>query len=242
MPPARLVEIDGQPLHLAVWPGKADAPPMMIFNGFGCGIELLDPLAGALGYGEVIAFDMPGVGESPAATRPARFRELARLACGVLDHLGHHGPVDIMGISWGGGLAQEFAHRHPARCRRLVLAATSAGAFMLPGSPLAWWRQLAPHRPATEGMPGTHFNSLGGCLAQLYAVAGWSSVHWLHRLHQPSLVLVGRHDTLVPAGNGRLLQRRIPNARLVEIDGDHMFALSCASDVAAQVRSFLAGR
>jgi len=43
--------------------------------------------------------------------------------------------VDVLGVSFGGGVAQEFAHRAPNRTRRLVLAATPTGALMVPASP-----------------------------------------------------------------------------------------------------------
>ena len=52
----------------------------------------------------------------------------------VLSKLGI-GVVDVLGLSWGGALAQQFAFQNPRRCRRLVLVATGTGVLMVPGSP-----------------------------------------------------------------------------------------------------------
>jgi len=53
---------------------------------------------------------------------------MARLAARVAVRLGY-GDVDVLGVSWGGAVAQEFARRNRTRCRRLVLCATTAGAL-----------------------------------------------------------------------------------------------------------------
>jgi pimeloyl-ACP methyl ester carboxylesterase len=44
----------------------------------------------------------------------------------MLDYL-DYGQVNVIGVSWGGALAQQFAHDYPERCKKLVLAATAAG-------------------------------------------------------------------------------------------------------------------
>ena len=66
---------------------------------------------------------------------PDRLRGLARLAERMLTKLGYHGPVDVLGVSWGGAAAQQLARSYPARCRRAVLAAATPGVLMVPGSP-----------------------------------------------------------------------------------------------------------
>ncbi|TMB93373.1 MAG: alpha/beta fold hydrolase, partial [Chloroflexi bacterium] len=57
-----------------------------------------------------IAFDAPGVGESSIPLMPPTIAGVARLVLGVLDHLGV-AAVDVLGVSWGGALAQEVAYR-----------------------------------------------------------------------------------------------------------------------------------
>ncbi len=79
-----------------------------------------------------------------------------------------------------------------------------------------------------------------GYLAQLYAIAGWTSVPWLRRLRQPTLVLAGDDDPIVPLVNGRILARLIPDARLhVVPGGGHLFLLEDPAAVAARVSEFL---
>jgi len=67
-----------------------------------------------------------------ATAMPMRLCGMARLLDRLLNVLGYR-EVDVLGISWGGALAQEFAFRYPERVRRLVLVATSSGRTSLPG-------------------------------------------------------------------------------------------------------------
>jgi pimeloyl-ACP methyl ester carboxylesterase len=75
----------------------------------------------------------------------------------------------------------------------------------------------------------------------LYAITGWTSVPWLHRLPHPTLVLAGDDDPIVPLANGRILDRLIPDARLhVVPGGGHLFLLDRPAEIAAVVTNFLA--
>jgi pimeloyl-ACP methyl ester carboxylesterase len=80
-----------------------------------------------------VVFDVPGVGGSEKTLKPYRFSGLAKLAGSVLDKQDIRGSIDVLGVSWGGALAQQFAKDYPDRCNKLVLAATSTGAIMVPG-------------------------------------------------------------------------------------------------------------
>jgi len=109
------------------WPGNPAHVPLLLFNGIGARLELLAPFVDALGgAAETITFDIPGAGESPPPLLPYRLWMLARLTSRLLDVLGYE-RVDVMGISWGGTIAQQFALQCSARCRRLILAATTQG-------------------------------------------------------------------------------------------------------------------
>ncbi|HZV08560.1 MAG TPA: alpha/beta fold hydrolase, partial [Novosphingobium sp.] len=98
----------------------------------------------------VIRFDMPGIGGSPAPVVPYHLLTLPSLLSGLLDQLGYQ-RADVLGISWGGGLAQQFALRCPDRVRRLVLVATAPGALMVPGHPRVLLRMLTPRRHHDPG-------------------------------------------------------------------------------------------
>src|SRR5260221_93077 len=136
----------GQRPNIAHRPGEAPAPPVLLMNGLGANLELLQPFVDALDPAiEVIRFDVPGVGGSPTPPLPLRFPALAWLAGRMLDALGYK-RVDVLGISWGGGLAQQFAMQHPWRCRRLILVSTGTGALMVPGRPKVLAKLATPRR------------------------------------------------------------------------------------------------
>jgi poly(3-hydroxyoctanoate) depolymerase len=103
-----------------------------VFNGIGASMELVAPFTEAMqrvGIPSVV-FDIPGVGGSKKTLKPYRFSGLAKLASAVLDKRDIRDSVDVLGVSWGGALAQQFAKDYPDRCDKLVLAATSTGAMM----------------------------------------------------------------------------------------------------------------
>ncbi|MBV8590158.1 MAG: poly(3-hydroxyalkanoate) depolymerase [Acetobacteraceae bacterium] len=257
--------ISGQTVRFGVRQGAPGTRPLLVFNGIGANLELLAPFAAAMadeGIG-VIAFDIPGVGGSPRPTLPYRFPGLARLAAEFLETLGIKEPVDVLGVSWGGALAQRFAFQHPDQCRRLILAATSAGVVMVPGRLDVLAKMVTPRRyvdseymskvggelyggrlreePELLATHGRHLAPPSGLgyVYQLLAGAGWTSIHWLHRMQQPTLVMMGTDDRIVPVANGRILAHMIPNARLVTVDDGHLFLIARIDEVAPIIRDFL---
>ncbi len=217
----------------------------------------------ALKHTEAIIFDIPGVGGSPLPRLPYRPSTIARLTMALAEKLGHR-QIDVAGVSWGGGLAQQFAHRYDRACRKLVLAATSPGAIMVPGQPSVLWKLATPRRyfdrefmrkiaPVIYGgsfrqnsqLIAKHAAAMSGAnglgyLYQLLAMAGWTSLPWLWRLRQPTLVLAGSDDPIVPLANGRILANLIPNARLEIIDDGHLFMVTRPDETAARIEAFLA--
>jgi poly(3-hydroxyalkanoate) depolymerase len=258
----RTIAVGRQALCVATTRGPEGRPPLLLFNGIGANWQLAKPFLHALANTAAIIFDMPGIGGSPLPSLPYRPSTLARLAAGVVAQLGHR-QVDVAGVSWGGGVAQQFAHQQGDTCRKLVLAATSAGAIMVPGSPSVIWKLATPRRYidrnymrsiAAEVYGGafrsdpelvaTHAQAMFGVtslgyLFQLLAMTGWTSLPWLWSLRQPTLVLMGRDDPLVPPVNGRILARLIPNARLQMIDDGHLFMVTRPTETAMTIEAFL---
>jgi len=108
-PEIQCIRISGYELRVALWHGKPETVPLLIFNGIGSRLELLGPFVQMLDPDrKVIVFDVPGTGESPVPRLPYRLWMLARLTSQLLDVLGHE-RVHIMGVSWGGAIA----HGHP---------------------------------------------------------------------------------------------------------------------------------
>jgi pimeloyl-ACP methyl ester carboxylesterase len=112
----RSLSIGGRVLRVAVREGDPAWPPLLLCNGIGASLELLQPFVDALNPRRpVIRFDMPGIGGSSAPAVPYHLHTLPSLLAGLLDELGHD-QADVLGISWGGGLAQQLALSRPGRC------------------------------------------------------------------------------------------------------------------------------
>jgi poly(3-hydroxyalkanoate) depolymerase len=257
------LEVDGQFLRVARRSGRSDTPPLLLINGLGASLEILEPFAGALGDIETMRIDLPGTGGSPAPTIPYRPSGLATLLDRALDMLDCH-TVDVLGISLGGVIAQQFAWQHAERIRRVVLVSTGTGAIMVPGTPSALFAMLTPRRftdpdymaSIAPGLYGGRLRSNpelaagfhdalkpGGMLGyywQLFGLLGWTSSHWLSCVRQPTLVLSGADDPIVPPVNARIMARLIPNARLHIFDDGHLGLLTSADELVPIVRDFLA--
>jgi pimeloyl-ACP methyl ester carboxylesterase len=195
------------------------------------------PLRRVLGNRATIAFDAPGTGRSETPRGPLRMRRLAGVVAALLDALGER-EVDVLGYSFGGALGQQLAHDRPRRVRRLILAGTTAGVVSIPAMPHVFARVATPGR-VSRGVAVTP--SLLGFGWQLAAMTGWTSAHWLHRISQPTLVLAGDDDPLVPLVNARFLAHQIPRGQLhVVRGGGHLFLIDQPHDVINVVDDFLA--
>jgi poly(3-hydroxyalkanoate) depolymerase len=260
----RQISIGGQSLQVAIKHGGGKQPPLLLFNGIGANWELARPFLDALTSTTAIIFDVPGVGGSPRPLLPYRPSTLARLAAGLVAELGY-AEIDVAGVSWGGGIAQQFAHQYPKLCRRLVLAATAPGATMVPASLSVLWKMATPRRyidkdymsKVAPDIYGGAFRKDPSAIAshadammhgagnlgyfyQLLAMAGWTSLPWLWSLPQPTLVLMGSDDPLVSPINGQILARLIPNAELRMIDDGHLFMVTRPAETATLIETFLA--
>jgi poly(3-hydroxyalkanoate) depolymerase len=276
----RTVAVDGQLMRIAVRSGQPirtgtrrlrttavpshNTVPLLLINGIGASLELLTPFVDALDPRiEVISFDVPGVGGSPLPTRPYRFSGLCRLIGSMLTALGYD-QADVLGISWGGGVAQHFAFAQRSRCRRLVLVGTGTGSLMVPARPTVLVRMITPRRyldrsylehvagelyggsartdPAWAAAAMNAHNRVGsqrGYLYQLVAGAGWTSVPFLPLLRQPTLIMSGDDDPIIPVANARLMHTLIPRSQLHVFAGGHLGLVTEATELAPVVSEFL---
>lgn len=258
----RMIDVDGQMLRVGIREGASKRPPLMMFNGIGANLELAEPFMLALDDTGTIIFDVPGVGGSPLPSLPYRPSTLARMARRLLEILGHE-QADISGVSWGGGLAQQFARQYPGHCRKLILAATAPGWTMVPGSPSVLSKMASVRRYTDPGYMRTiaadiyggafrtdptliarHATAMKGATQygytlQLLAMTGWTSLPWLWTLPQPTLVMAGTDDPLVPVVNAKVLARMIPNARLHLVDEGHLFLVTQPKESAEIIEAFL---
>ena len=260
----QMMEAGGRTLRVAHWrlDKPSDHPPILFFNGIGANIEAVAPLAERLTERGFVMFDMPGTGESPDPTIPYNPYTMSWTATQILDQLGL-GEVDVLGISWGGAMAQHFALQHPGRTRRLVLIATTAGMLMVPGNPAALSKMADPRRYIDPEFMNEHFMTLYGGMTkgadekskhigrlkppsprgyvyQLLAMLGWTSLPALPFLGKEVLIMMGDEDQVVPLVNGKILKAAIRNSRLeVFKGGGHLFLLTHADESVAVLRDFL---
>ena len=257
-----LETVGGRTLRVAHWrlDMESEHLPVLFFNGIGANIEAVAPLAEALDDRGFVMFDMPGVGGSPDPLVPYNTATMSWTTTLLLDRLKLE-QVDVMGVSWGGAMAQHFALQHPKRTRRLVLCATSAGMIMVPGNVGALSKMANPRRYVDAAFMEKHFRTLyGGALGeasgghiarlkppsrrgylyQLLAMLGWTSAPALPFMKKPTLILMGDDDRIVPLANGKILDTLIPNSELHVLEGGgHLFLLSHADQSVSAIRAFL---
>ena len=260
----RMVAVGGRTLRVSVREGNPSWPPLLLCNGIGVSLELLQPFVDALDpQRPVIRFDLPGIGGSPVPVVPYHMATLPGLLAGLLDQLGYK-QADVLGISWGGGLAQQFALSRPKRVRRLVLVATAPGVLMVPASPRILLRMLTPRRHRDPGYAArvagelyggsarknptvardllhamTRLGPARGYYYQLAATIGWTSLPWLPKLRPPTLILSGDDDPIIPLVNARIMHRLIPRSKLHVYSGGHLELAADATRLASVVEAFL---
>jgi poly(3-hydroxyalkanoate) depolymerase len=260
----RQIRVFGHDIRVAVRPGTGAGPPLVLCNGLGASLDLLEPFVSKLPPDiEVVSFDVPGVGGSSLPRMPYNFALLSVLLGRLLRELGY-ASVDMLGISWGGGLAQQFAFQNPRRCRRLVLVSTGTGCLMVPAHPRILAKMVTPRRyrdPAfAVSIAATLYGgqlrtqpqlakqllheqsrlgSRRGYALQLAAGAGWTSLPFLPLLRQHTLVLAGNDDPIIPLVNGRMINHLLPHARLHVFDDGHLGLVTRAAELGPVVASFL---
>jgi pimeloyl-ACP methyl ester carboxylesterase len=191
-----------------------------------------------------IAFDTRGTGRSPAPPGPYGIDELADDAARILAGRAAH----VVGFSMGGYVALTLALKRPELVRSLVLAGTGAGgpertprpqhvrdafehALGLP--PDEYARATMPYTfspgwvdahpdcfeeivAARQELP-TNRDTIEAHAAACYGF--YDAGAEVERIVAPALVIHGTEDLIVPPENGRALARRLPNARLLELEG-----------------------
>ncbi len=197
----------------------------------------------------LILFDKRGTGLSdpiPMDTPPPLEVRMDDVRA-VLDDVGSERAV-ALGFSEGGAMSLLFAATHPDRCAGLILWGTYARQMRSDDHPWGWTREQGLRRFARpiqqDGHPQLRWfaasaagdpvseawwqhycrqaASPGMAIALLRANAGVDLRAVLPAVQSPCLVLHRRDDPLVEIGQGRYLAEHLPDARLVEFDGnDH---------------------
>jgi len=257
-----LIPVLGQQIRVNV--RKGSGVPLVLCNGVGASLEVLDPLLEHLDPDTtVVRFDVPGTGGSPDSPLPYGFPYLAAVLGRLLNKLGLNGKVDVLGLSWGGALAQQFAFQNPRRCRRLILVSTGTGALMVPGNPVVLAKMLTPRRFLDHDYASTIAGDLYGGTArtdpslvkqlfdrqlmagsrvgylhQLLAGAVWTSLFALPLIRQRTLIVAGYDDPVVPVVNARIMARLLPHATVHMHAGGHVDLITNAAELGPVIESF----
>jgi len=245
------IRANGIDLHYEI---GGHGPRLLFISGTGGDLRnrpnVLDgPLAA---HFEILAYDQRGLGQSAVPPGPYTMADYGNDAAALLGALGW-GPVPVIGVSFGGMVAQELALRHPDRVSALVLCCTSAGGAGGASYPLhelqalpeterairqlalsdrrrdARWRAANPAQferllDFSRASQRNDRNQTGAEL-QLAARAGHDTWSRLPDLTLPVLVTGGVHDDIAPVENQHALAGRIPGAMLQLFDGGHLFLI-----------------
>jgi 3-oxoadipate enol-lactonase len=230
-----------------------EGTPVLFFNGSGATLKTSALLISALAqHCQVLAHDQRGLGRTSIPEGPYTMAQYARDAVALLDEVGWE-KCAVVGISFGGMVAQEFAATWPERVSKLVLMCTSAGGDAGSSYPLhelgslpidernariveltdtrftpEW---LATHPKdaqmmsmrAEQAKVAKSDEVLRGERLQLHARIGHDVADRLHRITAPTLVTAGQFDGIAPVTNSQEIVARIPQAELRVYQGGHLF-------------------
>lgn len=242
--------------------GAPELPVAAFFHGLGGSrFDWDEELTGLADLRRSVAWDAPGYGDSAGLV--STLPELVDTAAAWLAELGGGTPVDIVGLSFGGMLAQHLALRHPAIVATLTLVDTSP-AFGFDGTTDRdeWLAtRVDPMRDtglSAEQIAAVVANLVGPdasqqvrdrAIASMRAVPAASlaasctalvehnTLDTLGSITAPTLVLVGEHDTETPPEYAAAIAERIPGAQLVVVPGvGHLLNLEDPAGLQARLR------
>jgi pimeloyl-ACP methyl ester carboxylesterase len=232
---------------------SGSGPRLLFFNGSGSSLDnsgfLLSPFRARL---DVVAHDQRGMGRTSVPAGPYTMADYAADALALLDHIGWE-RCRVVGISFGGMVAQELAVTRPDRVERLALLCTSSGGEGGSSYPLHELRAMAPGERAEVGRAilDSRFDEAWlashsgdrmldqmmaaraeaartaeqerGEYEQLEARRRHDVWDRLHSIACPTLVACGRYDGIAPVANGKAIASRIPGAEVRIYEGGHAF-------------------
>lgn len=250
------VQSDGARIH---WDDAGDGTPVLLVMGHLYSSALWYPLLPALTRGHrAIWFDNRGTGDSDT-TAGVTIEQFAADALAVLDAAGVE-KAHVYGVSMGGGIAAEFAMRHPDRTLSLTLGCTTLKTerTQMTGSQRLIYRlprwvvralfkrakpenygSAAPRQAALRDIAVLSHDryTMRGVRAQAEAIAAYatSRERAAATLTMPVLVLHGDEDATVPVALGRAIHDLLPHSEYVELKGaahNYLVASNVASTAA----------
>ncbi len=263
LPGLRRVEVGG---HSIGYRRAGDGPPLLLLHGFLCDSRCWrTQLEGLSKTFSVIAWDAPGAGASSDPPESFTVTDWAHCLAEFLEVTGT-GPAHIVGLSWGGILAQELYRLYSELVLGLVFADTYAGWMgsftesvaqqrlekcrrdsLLPAEDfVALW---VPKEFFTPAASRELVNEMAAVVADFHplgfrlmarALANTDSTRLLPRIAVPTLLLWGDSDARSPADVvGAQFRDAIPDAELVIIkNSGHVSNMEQPEEFNAQVERF----
>ena len=247
---------------------SGSGPRVLFFNGSGATLKSTALLIGALAKTcTVLAHDQRGLGETSIPEGPYTMAQYAQDGAALLDHVGWE-TCAVVGISFGGMVAQEFAVSYPQRVEKLVLLCTSAGGDAGASYPLhelgalpaderaarittltdtrftPEWLATHPDDAAMVAMRNEQAavpkskDTIKGEMLQLGARIGHDVSDRLHQVTAPVFVTAGRFDGIAPVSNSEEIVKRLPDATLSIYEGGHIFTAQDRQAI-VDIRNFL---
>ena len=214
---------------------------LMLIAGSGASMDMWDPqLLKQLSVNHtVIIFDSRGKGQTSVGTvKNMTMYQFANDTAGLIDALEIKEPVDVLGASFGGFIAQELVLSHPDKVNRLILYASDcSGKIAVPSRPAPFastpidqarivadmifpeqWKKEHPNY--LSYMPLVPIPSLAAIQLEGQAISSWKgSCDRVANIHNPTLVIVGTEDEIVPPSYSLPLAEKIPGAWFIQIKG-----------------------
>jgi pimeloyl-ACP methyl ester carboxylesterase len=192
--------------------GRQQDPAVLLISGatesmeaWPCG--LCEQLAAASRF--VVRYDHRDTGRStrcPPGRPDYTGDDLAEDVVHVLDALGIEA-AHLVGVSMGGGIAQQLAVAHRSRVRSLTLVATTCAFDRAGTTPLP---PPVPQDTDTDTDDHNHWVAIG---------TGAGADHEMAEIGVPTLVLHGTEDPVFPPAHGEVLVEEIADASLVRLEG-----------------------
>lgn len=236
-PPVRLSVID-------VAPEMAQRTIVLLHGFAGRASQWLYQIWEFSDVSRVIALDMRGHGQSDKPDSSYAMAELVGDLEKALRALHVTEPIVLVGHSFGGAFAAEYAATHPEQIEKLVLVATS-GEFEL--IKLYQWVFKLPRRLLRAVAPLTR-RWLGAPPQILWTmyhnnVKGWNGWSLFRDITTPTLVILGDRDRVLPRAAFEDVPRCLPDAQSVDVGASaHMVMLERREAVNRAIERFIGER
>ncbi len=264
-----IAKVNGLDLY---WERHGAGEPLLFISGTGGDLRtkpnVFDgPFAKAF---DVVGYDQRGLGRTSKPDAPYTMADYADDAAGLLDAIGLD-RVKVVGVSFGGMVAQEFVLRHPERVSRLVLACTSPGGAGGASFPFHTIDHLKGEARARHLIPVSdtrHDDAWAAANPEVYAqmvalasvdphadepgraMGAWRQIvarsdhdTWdrLNQIGCPVLIAAGRHDGIALPSTQENMASRIKGSQLAFFDGGHLFMIQDRAAYPAMVEFLSAG-